>query len=965
VTNPPLPWAATAKPSGAEQAWNPQARHAALLTPGIVVAVDDFGWQIACRIGALLRSSLRGPHQHVARALRDRYRFVRLIPDSSSLLSSEVQSVAIDPTERLWRPSSANWRYQTFTPPETGSFVATLQRTLAGDMRSGVRGVLAYAEDEELLREHGVLIQPGRLNVFFVGALVPDIPLSEDLIEQFMRPASGATLSSPLDHEVGLLLARLRDATEQVRDLARESHSLDVVTRGAFLSLALPIDSYTFARLSLEAHGTVLGGLLTPPPAVQYQESVGYEEPPLHFCSVYGQHDERGTAYDRQQLADLMANAISALLLSELLDNDTCATQLGLRNPYDRTYDRLVTIAALRSSTIRAEVVDYAAFQYGAALLDALLPLDMAATPSVAEKTLLQAATERLIDAAGLAGLAGNGQPPLWSRSGVPTQLSELVAGSDVVPPDLEQLVPEPRISTLRWAERSRESLDQLLRLNELGDVLASGPAAGSTGIPPHLPDGSAYTPAEAMLADAWRTWRGGVEQRIHTTDAHGEVRRRLLAVVHELDRRLWEEPPAGTTTSGARYGWLLLELALGQVREAEQRIAQRGGLREPSDAELDAELQRARRRCLARMELGPLVGLSVLLLILLSYLLIGVRGSAAADPLVSLVNRPPLLWVLPISELAIRIPVALYLADLVALVALIVGLCIRQAQTLWAVTAIKTYARLVRRKLAIQLYREEQHYARELTGELYEYLSFLRSYLSGMQQAAQQVATEFRQRAATIGSVQQRRDVAEHSRASAESPAELYREQLAPRVATMLPVELPLLQREAARIWGFAAGFLYTAAGATPAAHPVVHTSDPQLIAERTADALGTLALGDSHASELDPAARLRYLSYHGVLRELDQATYRSGAPLDPDLPKALRERTRLMVRAGLHRNSALNVPYEQEYYVSTGEDSGDAPELGATIYVRGLSDEVSWFVRVANRIWPSLFTGAKVELS
>lgn len=962
MTNPTLPWAAT-KPSGAERAWNPQARRASLLTPGIVVAVDDFGWQIACRIGALLRSSLRGPHQDVARALRDRYRFVRLVPDSSSLLYSEVQSVAIDPTEQLWSLANANWRYQTFTPPETGSFVATLQRTLAGDMRSGARGVLAYAEDEELLREHGVLIQPGRLNVFFVGALVPDIPLSEDLIEQFMRPASATTLSSPLDHEVGLLLARLRDATEQVRDLARESHSLDVVTRGAFLSLALPIDSYTFARLSLEAHGSVLGGLLTPPPAIQYETLVGYEEPPLHFCSMYGQHDERGTAYDRQQLADLMANAISALLLSELLDNDTCATQLGLRNPYDRTYDRLVTIAALRSSLIRAEVVDYAAFQYGAALLDALLPPDMATAPSGAEKTLLQGTTERLIDAAGLDDLAGDGQP-LWSRSGAPTQLSKLVAGGDVVPPDLEQLVPEPRISTLRWAERSRESLDQLLRLNELGDVLASGPAAGSTGIPPQLPDGSAYTPAEAKLAEAWREWRSGVEQRIHTTDAHGEVRRRLLAVVHELDRRLWEEPPAGTT-SGARYGWLLLELALGQVRKAEQRIAQRGGLREPSDTELDLELQRARQHCLARMELGPLVGLSVLLLILLSYLLIGVRGSATAGALVSLVNQPPLLWTLPISGLTMSIPVALYLADLVALAALIVGLCIRQAQTVWAVAAIKTYARLVRRKLAIQLYREEQHYARELTGELYEYLSFLQSYLAGMQQAAQQVATEFRQRAATIGAAQPRRDVAEHARVSAESPAELYRKQLTPRVAAMLRVELPLLQREAARNWSFAAGLPATAAGATSAAHPVVHTSDPQLIVERTADALGTLVLGDSHASELDPAARLRYLSYQGVLRELDLSGYRSGAPLDPDLPRALRERTRLMVRAGLHRASALNVPYEQEYYVSTAEDSGDAPELGATIYVRGLSNEVSWFVRVANRIWPSLLTGAKVELS
>lgn len=72
-------------------------------------------------------------------------------------------------------------------------------------------------------------------------------------------------------------------------------------------------------------------------------------------------------------------------------------------------------------------------------------------------------------------------------------------------------------------------------------------------------------------------------------------------------------------------------------------------------------------------------------------------------------------------------------------------------------------------------------------------------------------------------------------------------------------------------------------------------------------------------------------------------------------------------MVRSGLARSGTSNdtdPPYEQEYYLSATEGLGDAPELGETIHVRGISEEISWFVRVANRIWPRLLEGARVKL-
>ena len=48
------------------------------------------------------------------------------------------------------------------------------------------------------------------------------------------------------------------------------------------------------------------------------------------------------------------AGAHFALMQSELLENGTCATQLGLRDPYAGPYERVVSIAATRSSLPRA-----------------------------------------------------------------------------------------------------------------------------------------------------------------------------------------------------------------------------------------------------------------------------------------------------------------------------------------------------------------------------------------------------------------------------------------------------------------------------------------------------------------------------------------------------------------------------------------------------------------------------------
>jgi hypothetical protein len=313
-----------------------------------------------------------------------------------------------------------------------------------------------------------------------------------------------------------------------------------------------------------------------------------------------------------------------------------------------------------------------------------------------------------------------------------------------------------------------------------------------------------------------------------------------------------------------------------------------------------------------------------------------------------------------------------LFVADLLALSTLCLGLVIRQIQTIRATLAIRTYARLVRRKLAVGLYREERAYALTLLEELRAYLIFLQHYLRSLHADSQQIARTFRLRAATIADGQPQRDVSEYSRITAESPAEFYRSQIAPRLAEMVHMDLPLLQREATRNWGFAEGLQPGIALGTPPAHPVVHAENAEEIGLRASTALRALVLGDGQATELDSAARLRYIAYQGIAREFNSATGRLTVPLDSDLPRALRKRARLMVRSGVRSGDRLNgklsneidLPYEQEYYLSVAEVRGDAPELGETIAIRGVSEEISWFVRVANRIWPRLLEGAQVSL-
>ncbi|MEI7644599.1 MAG: hypothetical protein WCJ55_10005, partial [Chloroflexales bacterium] len=335
-----------------------------------MIALDEQGALVCERLASLLRAQVREPQHRSAQAIRNRFGFIRLRRDPLYPVLTEVQALMIDPSERLWNIGEPNWQQPSLQHTASTSFLPALRRAIGE--------VLHYVQDEDLLYERNIVVQAAHLNIFFVGHLIPPFP-NQNLLNAFLKlppgTGNGTTFEQQLGDMIGQRIEDLKKYAEFVRSDVVGSVSLDLVVRGAFLSLMLPTDSSSLVGRLLKGRGTTFGSLLIPPQTVAtHPHFVGYDEPPLHFCSLYSEYDDRGARYDGSQITNMMASAIYALMQSELLNNNTCATQLGLRDPYAGPYERLISITAIRSVPLRADMLDYAALQYGAHMIDALLP---------------------------------------------------------------------------------------------------------------------------------------------------------------------------------------------------------------------------------------------------------------------------------------------------------------------------------------------------------------------------------------------------------------------------------------------------------------------------------------------------------------------------------------------------------------------------------------------------------------
>jgi hypothetical protein len=909
-----------------------------LLTPTIVVALDQQGADVAERLASLVRANIRGPRDSNAAAVRERFGFIRLLHDPDTPVVTEVQAIAVDPSERLWNVADETWQYHPLRDRRAVSFAAALRQVISD--------VLHYTLAEEELRDRNIMVQPSNLNVFFIGALVHSAPLTLDESLVQALGASDASAPSWLSQDVERRLDEIRAIAERVRLYAEESASLDLVVRGAFLSLVLPVDSYGLARESIQRHGTTLGKLLTPPGAAEYVDLVGYKEPALHFCALYTDHDERGAWYDAQQLTNMIASAIFALMQSELLENGTCATQLGLRDPYAGPYERMVSIAATRSSLPRADLLDYASLQYGAYLLDRLLPQSDGPLSS-AERAQVKPIVDELICQRELRALVQRGDDPPWDKLGQPSLLSSLAIDAAYVPPDLRELIPAPRASwRSAWTAHVHTTLRELTRLDQLS-VYLDVPLVGDDGasLPLGLPDGAgAFTYDQEPLLLAWHRWRQAMDGRVNHPD-DGEVMRRIAAVCQELDRRFWGASPKGVPLSGARYCAVLLELLNESMREAQGLLRGHHLPSPPSATELETELERARERGLVRVGMSVLVALALLFVPLALYLLLAIRTSAADDRFAAFLRRPPLTLALPNLDWIIEVPIVLMVAALLGLGLLAIGLIVRQWQTLQAISGIRAYARLIRRKYALLMYRDEQQLLDSIPEQILIYRQFLQRSLQETQAAARRAAERLRERATAI-SDRGFRDISEYLPTVRGGPQEIYQRLIQPRMADHADGDLPRLRRDAQELCPFAGASVQT---------------DEQAIEQRAHDAIRSLVLGDPEVSEQDRRARLRYLAYQSLQHDLEEVVQQTVTQATLQRAQDLQERTHLMLRTGYRQGVFA---YQRAYLVAAIRNTDEKPELAEIISVRGLDQDTVMYARVANAVWPRLFEGAGVEL-
>lgn len=917
-----------------------------MLVPTVVVALDEQGAAVAQRVVSLLRAHIRGGTGRAAEAVRERFRFIHLTHDPSDPALTNVQALAVDPSAQMWNIAQS-WHVQPLRQQRALSFGTALKQA--------IRDVLSYPTVEEELRDQHIMVQPSHLNVFFAGALVHQAPPTLEELSAQTSDSDQAGDSDPFTVQLNTLvqerLETIRDITTQVRAYAEESASLDLVVRGAFLSLVLPEDSYEIARDSLQQHGTAFGQLLHHSAGAVRVDSYDYKEPPLHFCAFYTDHDERGAWYEPVQVTNMIASAIYALMQSELLDHGICAMQLGLRDPYAGAYERIVSITATRSSVPRADLLDYAALSYGAQLLERLLP-PVSGPLSGAERTQFREDVETWVEYPALLSLIEH-DAPLCTPQGLPRQLSAIGANADYPPPELGQLIPEPRVRWWRrWLPQVQLLLDELTRLHQLSDYLDTELVnADNSPLPLPTADGGTFTYDQEPLLREWHRWRQAMDERVnHPSD--GEVMRRANRLTNHLEQAVWGDLPKHINLSGTRYAWVALELAGELLSQVQGQMRRRTTPSLPTAAELQQELLQVRQRSIMRAHIGPIVVLTLIFWPLLGYLLLAIRTSPSADLLTTALRRPSLTLTIPWLQTTLSFSMVFLIASGGALLLLLLGLLLRQWQTLRALRSIRSYARLIRRKYALLQYRDEQRIIEQALSDLQDYRRFVSQTIQSALEAARRAAEQLRERATAI-SDRGFHDVSEYLPMVRGGPLEIYERRVQPQLQDYAVRDLPVLRREARE-----AHLLINA--------PV--TDDQAAIQQRSDEFITRLVLGNAQVSEQDPQAGLRYLAYHTLQRDLEEVVQQTVTQVIAGRAQDLQQRTHSMVRTGYHATRIgvqHIIPTQQDYLVADVHATGELSDLVETAPVRGLDNETVMYVRIMNGVWPRLFEGAGVTLT
>lgn len=917
------------------------------LGPTIVVALDERGAGVARRLASLLRANARTDGKAADAAIRNRFGFLQIITTDPKLrgLTTEVQAIRIEPSTPIWDIELAQWENQPIVakePPQT--FGQALEAT--------VQDVLNYADVREDLLLRDIVVRPSHLNIFFVGSLIEEVTLTTNLLD----PDADKQMLNEIETHVENKLSELKRLAERTLAYASDSANIDVVVRGAFLTLILP-DSIELAKLAIGSNGIRLGELL--------KQSSGRLEPPLHFCSIYTGHDQDGAWYNPVQLANVLASAIYALIMSEMIDEQVGRQQLGLQDLAASPYARLITIAAMRSTFPRAEMLDYAALRYGADLLEQLLPTMPAQTPAM--RNQIREHADNVFDYDRLRRLVTRPVGNPYDQRGRPQRLSDVAQNVD--PPDLLELIPNPRAGLFEsWGSFVDRALDELERsnllLNYLQEPDAAKPGSGyrfvddQDGRPLDLPrlDGSVFIYSQETILNRWHGWRKRLDDSIG--DNPHETRSRLEGLRHEIERMFWGHSPTGRSAPVFReQGFQACEAILDHIQERTndlRTLIVGSAIDETTAASaLDEQLQRARSQGQNRMRFSPIIVLAIIVGATCFYLIDALQVAPTSGPLIDFARHPDIVIQTPFIDSTWTLPFIMYTGILAGGIILLLGSLLRLVQSLLAVSAIRKYATLIRQRFALQMYHDEQRRLMMIPEHIERDLKYIQKELIAHKEAVHRASTELTGRAKRLAD-QLLRDVTEYIPLAHGGLVALYERTVERYKQEQITNDLKALR-------GIITSMDPKEFGSITA-NKREDTDKFDATAEIEKDArqrLVKLVLGEADVSELDQRARLRYLAYKAVrdsIVEIDQQSISQDiATRAVDLSR----RTRLMMSNVPHKDT-----YEQGYTIVPFTSTAQSADLAGTLEVRSIDHQMVMFLRIVSHVWPRLFEEAEIKL-
>ena len=977
-------------------------------TPTVIVALDPFGRRVAERIASLVRAHLNGQSPAGSQALRERIAFLEVEEPTDQFTArspANVNAIRLEYSAELWRLN------EQYTQP---AFNAQPERAALNVVfANAVRQVLGYVDSREILRQIGVTIRPSVLQVFIVGSLFSfdesmtfDAVMGEYLARAIQQPATDLRSATQqaigqMSERIGFKLDSMRTVATIVRTWAGEAAALSGVLRGGFLAVPLP-DNTGLANDVIGRHGSTIGALLEAPSAQatvnagipsagragagarraaieriisDRDGSTRHNETLLHFLSLHQAYDESAAYYDVEQLSRAVAGAIYGLTTSELLDTDSGRFQLGLQEAMATPYDRLVTIAASRSSFPTADLLDYAALRYGAYLIGRLVPDD---APNAAQRNQLQAWISHELRFPELQRMLGSSADLAAQRR----QSRRALLIQQTEPPNLRRLIALPRFNPLEpWSRLTRRAfaqVDDLVQaLQQIQHELDAGGIATVFADPARTVTLQRARRADTDLGDEileqrvgdfalLREWHGWSErmQQFFRDDAR-DVGWRTARLRTLIDEHFWgqlpgvlgdrgDDPavpvavvPAMLDVVDAEVEAMANTIATGDPDGDDDERAARRAIESLNRLRSDAYLSLRRR-----VEPSYVLLLALLLAVIFGYGLLSLPPTA--PPVVrELVNQPALRWQNVPWGIDVTVPMALVYGAVPGVVVWLIGNLVSLVQSALIWRRLERYVAAVRLAYRGYLVADERRGLNSIPEYLQEMATYLRMVHSSHRAATHAPQTgaiaRLHARAQQVAS-HGFRDLTEYSPIPGSGVMAFYTDQLESRFPAWAANDLAQLR---------------VLAGAATRANPYSASEEnASLLAGEALQRIDRVIVGDPASSDAQPQATcVRHLAYPPVRAAISAYVASELAQhLVARAPLLVGDRTPLLLQLAA-RESQLT--YEQRYLISNLIAVRRDPAFRDAQAVASLDREMIMYLRLVARVWPRLFADASITLA